>query len=581
MAFDSWTLYALVREWGDKLRGARLREVVQPDSTEVILRLRGNEDFCLLLSANATHARAHLVSRFPKTKERERPPFAAALLKHLLRSELLSVEQVGLDRILLLRFGSPPDLLSDGEGDRLLIAELMGKHSNLVLVHAETNRILESVKHIDENMSRYRQVLPGVAYVPPPATRRANPFTLTRADFEAIVGASPEKALPKRLVEGVDGLSPTIAQRIVALASDGDSTDALWEAFRAAVECLRTGNFTPTVRYENAQPHAKPLELSLLPLVGEPFGYTVRYENVNAAVTAYYDRLMDIERLRMLRLQLEQALDRREDAVLRKLEALRGDLRVADDAELYRLRGELLMASLHRIPERASRVTVPNLFDESSPPVEIPLSPTKSAVENAQAFFRLYQKAKRGASVIRQLIADNEQTLAWIRAYRERLAEANGFVALSQLRDELVREGWLADPTRPKRRREKNPTPYRTYTTRSGWQILVGRSDRENDYLVTRVARKEDLWLHAKEIAGSHVLIRNPERKTQIPMPVLLEAAKLAAYFSKGRNSKRVPVDYTFAKYVVRPKGTVAGFVTYTHEKTLFVEPAPLNVDAS
>jgi predicted ribosome quality control (RQC) complex YloA/Tae2 family protein len=558
-----------------------LRDVAQPGATEVVLRFRGEDDPCLLLSAHATHARAHLVPRFPKSKEKEKAHFAGVLLKHLLRSELRSVEQAGLDRILVLRFSPPPGVLSDIEGDRLLIAELMGKHSNLVLVHAGTNRILESIKHVDESTNRYREVLPGVRYVPPPATTRADPFALTRTAFDAILNETAQKAMWKRLLDAVDGLSPAVAKYIAATASHPDSSDALWEAFRATLERVQTGAVRPTVRYESAEPDAKPLDFGLFPSVGEPFGHPVGYESANAAVTAYYDRLTAHERLLALRSHIRQALDRREEAVLRKLDALRGDLRVADDAELYRLHGELLMASLHKVPERASSVTVVNFYEPGSPDIEIPISALKTPVENAQGFFKQYQKAKRGASVIRQLIQDNEQTLSWIGAYRKRLAEARGYSALTELRDELVQEGWLSDTTRPKRRREKDATPYRAYTTGSGWQILVGRNDRENETLVTRVARKDDLWLHAKELTGSHVLIRNPERKTQVPMPVLLDAAKLAAYFSKGRNSKRVPVDYTFAKYVVRPKGTVAGFVTYTHEKTLFVEPAPLDVDGS
>lgn len=571
MAFDGLTLYALLREWGERLRGARLHDVVQPEATEIVLRFRGEGDFCLLLSAHPLHARAHWVERFPKSKERS--PFAQALLKHLLRSELLSVEQKGLDRILEFRFASPPET-SETEGERLLVAELMGKHSNIVLVRADTQRIVEAIKRVDESRNRYREILPGVLYLPPPPTRRANPFALSRADFEAIVSASPEMPLWKRLLEGVEGLSPALAKFLVALAPD-ESPSALWEVFHPFAERVRDGRVSPTVRYESSHPDAKPLDVALFPPVGESFGHLVAYATVNDAVAAYYERVTVRERLLALRAHIESVLDRREEVVLRKLEANRHQLRLAEGAERCRRHGELLMAFLSQIPSRAASVLLRDVFEPDAPEIEIPLSPTKSPLENAQALFKQYQKAKRGAAVLRRHVAEEEEVLGRIATLRERLAQAEGLSDLNALREELVREGWLADVQRSKRR-EKNPPPCRLFTTASGWEILVGRNDRENEFLVTRIARKDDLWLHAREIPGSHVLIRNPERKTQVPMPVLLEAARLAAYFSKGRHSKRVPVDYTFAKYVVRPKGTAAGFVTYTHEKTLFVEPALL-----
>lgn len=570
MAFDSLTLYVLVREWGERLRGARLRDVVQPEATEVVLRFRGEGDFYLLLSAHPVRARAHRLERFPQSKERT--PFAQTLLKHLLRSELLSVEQKGLDRILVFRFSSPPEMFEMG-GERLLIAELMGKHSNIILVHGETQRILEAIKHVDASRNRYREILPGSLYFPPPPTRRADPFSLSRDDFEALVAVDSEIPLWKRLLDGVEGLSPAFARYLVAWAPN-ESPRALWETFRTFMERIRDGKVSPTVRYEGSYPDAKPLDFALFPPVGESCGHGVAYATVNDAVTAYYDRLMAYERFLLLRAQIAGVLDRREGAVLRKLEAHRHELRLAEEAERYRRHGELLMAFLSEIPPRAASVRLRDLFEPDAPEVEIPLSPTKSPLENARAFFKQYQKAKRGVAIIRRHIEEEEDLLVRIGVLRERLGAAKNFAALNALREELVQEGWIADVARP-RRREKNPLSYRLFTT-SGWEILVGRNERENELLVTRIARKDDVWLHAKEIPGSHVLIRNPERKTQIPMPVLLEAARLAAYFSKGRHSKRVLVDYTFAKYVVRPKGTAAGFVTYTHEKTLFVEPGLL-----
>jgi len=211
-----------------------------------------------------------------------------------------------------------------------------------------------------------------------------------------------------------------------------------------------------------------------------------------------------------------------------------------------------------------------NYYDPETPEIEIPLDPAKTAVENAQDYFKRYRRYKRGAAQIARRLEDAEAELEWIADYRRRLDASIDLPALEKLREELIAEGWMKEPT--KRRRERERTPYRTFTI-GDWRILVGRNDRENETLITRVARKDDFWLHAKQIPGSHVIVRNPEKKTQIPMPVLLKAAQLAAHFSKARHSSHVPVDYTMVRYVVRPKGTPAGFVTYTREKTLHVEP--------
>ncbi|MBT5532813.1 DUF814 domain-containing protein, partial [Candidatus Poribacteria bacterium] len=242
----------------------------------------------------------------------------------------------------------------------------------------------------------------------------------------------------------------------------------------------------------------------------------------------------------------------------------------AADADRYRLHGDLIMAALHEIEPRDDSLTTLNYYEADAPEMQIDLDPMKTGVENAQVYFKRYKRAKRGYSRIAELIADTDQELGWVAEYREKLTAATGLKALERLRDELLRHGWIREKV--DRRKQEESTPYRSFTS-GPWRILMGRNDRENDWLVTRMAKKDDVWLHVKQIPGSHVIIRNPERKDQIPMPVLLSAAKLAAHFSKARNSTHVPVDYTSSRYVIRPRGTPAGYVTYSREKTLYVEP--------
>jgi predicted ribosome quality control (RQC) complex YloA/Tae2 family protein len=574
MSFDSLTLYCLMPELRERLLSARVLDIQQPSPHDVCIRFRRAEDPsadpCLLLSAHPQHARAHFVARMPKEKQRSH--YAAVLLAHLARASVSAVEQSGLDRVLLVRLSPPTDVAAQQSPDRLLIAEMMGKHSNVLLVDSATGRILECIKHVDTTTNRYRELLPGAAYIPPPPTGRADPFALDERAFRALLGADTTSAPTwRQLVGAVDGISPQTAQDIVARAADAQSPDALWEAFSDYIGRIRRREIEACVLFAGDGRDARPLACCLVPPAEAPAGRLVMFPSVQASVGAYYERVLAVERLRALQNDLRQVLDRREDALRRKLASLRQDRAAAEQAETLRLKGELLMANAHRIPARAENARVDNYYDADGGLLDILLDPGKTAVENAQSYFGQYRKAKRAAGVLAKIIADLEQELRWARDYQTRASGDRSEEALDALRAELVHHGWLDDRAGP--RRGRRDAPYLSFATQDGWQILVGRNDRENDWLVTRVARRDDVWLHAKQIPGSHVLVRNPERKTQIPMPVLLHAARLAAYFSKARHSANVPVDYTAAKYVVRPKGTARGYVTYSREKTLYVEP--------
>jgi len=574
MAIDGFTLYCMLPEMDAALRGRAVRDVVQHTRTEVVLRFRSREgepEAALLLSAHAVHARAHLVTRFPKQRESERPHFASVLVKHLMRARLTGVEQAGLDRILTFRFELDSQVPGAEPERRDLVVEMMGKHSNIILTNPETGRVIEPLTHVDERVNRYREVLPGVAYVPPPPSRRSDPFGETPEGLAERIDPR-ETPVSRQIVRAYDGFGSATAAHVCETARDETDAAELWHAFRTTVVRIRSHDVEPCVIWEerNREPTAYSLFL--------PNAADTRHERTDSVSRAVGRAYVGIERqdqLAGLRHTIAQALDRRERSLARKIADLTVELSAAEKASEYRVYGDLLLASLDRIEPRAETASVPNYFEPDAPIVQIPLESDKNAAENAQAYFRRYQKAKRGAAIIRQHVFDTEQELEWVEEKRVALESADSLEAATELHAQLIELGWVADPDRSRRReKRKADTPYRLVTTANGWQILIGRNDRENEWLVTRAARKDDIWLHAKQIPGSHVIVRNPERKTQIPMPVLLEAAGLAAYFSKGRTSNRVPVDYTFAKYVVRPKGTAAGFVTYTHEKTLYVEPA-------
>ncbi len=571
MSIDSFSLYCMIPELRARFLNRPARDVSQPSRFEIVLRFRRREEEesgpILLLSLHPQRARVHTSSEFPKQKQL--PHFAATLRQHLLRGELTAIDQTDLDRILTLRFDPPPGLLSEQRGESLLIAEMMGKHSNLILVNAQTNRIIEAAKHVREHQNRHREIVPGAEYLPPPPPKRADPFAMTRAQFDALMDPTDDAPVWKQALERIDGFSPAFAKEWEASAHDG-SSGALWAALHERMERLKRRQPNPHVLYNGE----RAVGYTLFSPSGDPFAEAVRFESVDAAIGAYYTQAARQEEIERARNQLAQAIQRREAFLLKKQRALRGDLRRSEQAENYQRCGELIMSSLHEIPPRAETASVADYYDPDAPKVEIALNPKRSALENAQEYFKKSRKARRGAARIAQLISDLEREFEWVDERRRLLKEADDMESLETQRGEMERMGWIQRADAKGSKREQQQQPYRSFTHR-GWTILAGRNDRENEWLVTRVGRKDDMWLHAKQTAGSHVLIRNPERRAQIPMPVLLSAAKLAANMSKARSTKHAPVDYTFLKYVNRPKGAKTGMVVYSREKTLFVDPAP------
>lgn len=564
MAFDSFSLFRLISEL-QPLVGNQVRHIAQTEGHEIAIRIG---PYALLISAHPVHARAHLIPRMPKVKERHH--FSDFLMTHLMRGTVTRIEQVGLDRIMHIEVLQPGELVQ--KEPKLLICEFMGKHSNIILINPRSGKILESIKHIDSSLSSYREVLPGADYVPPPPQAKLNPFRLTHDEFLSAMergGNEPWRAI----LSSIDGFSPTIAREVVFRAG-GDDPDMLWEAYVEVIEAIRDGigDGRPCVMVgKDGRPVAVgPLRLRQFESQG---AQPVFHDSMSEALDRFHAEMIERERFLAMKTSLIQKLKKRRDAVAEKLDELKRQIEKAEDAEIMRIKGELILTNLNSMSKGETRVVLQNLYDPELKPIEVELSPELSPTENAQLYFRRYAKAKRARSKLANVIADHENTLQALREIIEEAEGVNSQEELERLKDDLVRRGWITrEETRGGKRRERESEPFRRFISSNGFEILVGRNNRENDLLTLHFANKNDVWLHAKNIQGSHVVIRNPENR-EIPMPTLLEAAGLAAYFSRAKHSSHVPVDYTLVKYVTKPRGAKEGFVIYTHEKTLFVEP--------
>ena len=562
MSFDSLTLHHIRHELCQSLLGGTIRHIEQANPTSFNFKIAQDKQIrWLTISAHAVHARTHLIQKPPPGQKQSY--FAGYLATHLKHSKIVDIEQLGWDRILKITFQPISDEHIQPP-KKAIIAEFMGKHSNIILIDTTENRILECFKHIDETMSRYREVLPGEKYALPPQQEKIDPLSIEKEVFSKLF--SQQEITWKSIFSKIDGLSPTLAKEIIAR---GEKTDLL-EAYQQVTAYFDYKYITPQLLIENDTPMAA----TPLPLTQYSEASTHPYDTMCDVLNAYYELISEKEKIASEERTLRQALDKQRTLLQRKEKALQQDLEGAEKSEDYRIQGELLLANLHRIKRGQKQVELQNYYSPEMDNITISLNPEQTPSENAQSYFKKYTKAKRGFSQIQQRLAELEAEQKVLNACFDKLESTQTLDSLQRLHSEFIENGYLKPKQRKKGQQQTAEGPYRKYISTNGFHIYVGRNSASNDMLLREIAKPRDMWLHAKQIHGSHVIIRNPENRPDIPMPTLLQAAQLAAYFSKAHHSSYVPVDYTWAKYVVKRKGNVAGYVHYTHEKTLYVEPA-------
>ena len=562
MSFDSLALRIVTHELCQTLIGGTILHIEQANSTTFSLKIgQGTQTHWLTLSAHAVHARAHLIEKPPQRQKQSY--FADFLATHLKHSTITDIQQIGWDRILKIILQPKSDEPIQ-PSTKAIIAEFMGKHSNIMLIDASNDRILECSKHIDETMNRHREVLPGETYALPPQQEKWDPLKLDQSTFSELFQTS--EVSWKSLFNIIDGLSPTLAKEIVARSEDAERWDAYLEVIayfdpkRAAPQLLMDGD--------------NPLAASPMFLQQFPDATAYAFNTMSEALTAYYNTIILNENKTAEKRTLRQALRKQKNLLQRKEKTLLKDLKRAEKSNDYRIQGELILANLHKINRGQKQVELQNYYSPKLETVIIPLNPELTPTDNAQNYFKKFTKAKRGYSQIQQRLAELEAEQKIISTFEPKVESANTREVLQGLHNDFIQNGYLKPQHRRKQKQEVSEGPFRRYTSTNGFQIYVGRNSKSNDLLLQQIAKPRDMWLHAKQIHGSHVIVRNPENRPDIPMPTLLQAAQLAAYYSKAHHSSYVPVDYTWVRYVVKRKGNVAGYVHYTREKTLYVEPA-------
>ena len=574
MAMDGLNLHASLIEM-QQLIGGKIDKVQQPERDELLLGVHtANGNFKLLLSASAANTRAHL-TQVKRTNPADAPMFCMLLRKRIAGGKIISVDQPNLDRVLVITIETRNDL-----GDLVpyqLISEIMGKHSNIVLVN-ERGLIVDAIRHVGVGMSNVRLILPGLPYELPPQQAKKNPLTASEADFA--LALSQEGRIDKRLSGAFFGLAPAMAAALAARVTEKTSCESLSELERSLLaeslfvfyRAFAAGEFTPTLAVnEFGEP------IAVYPFV--PAGVLSRpAESIGAAFDAYCAQHDVFERMQRHGASVRRVLQNNIERCEKKLALYAEAMNATESMERCRLYGELLTANMHALRQNGKEAAVLNYYLDPPEMVEIPLDPRFSVGDNAQRYYKKYQKMKAARDMAG---AQREQALtevAYLEGQLDNLGKCVSDTELAELVDELREQGYLKREKGAKKPQKHAATKPMCFASSDGRaRIYVGKNNRQNDALTLRFAEGNDIWLHTKNIPGSHVIIKC---EGELSEQTLFEAALLAAYYSRARGSENVPVDYTPRKYVKKPAGAKPGMVIYTTNRTAYVTPDEASIKA-
>lgn len=558
MAFDGLVTRAVVDECNRRLASGRIFRIHQPVDTDIVLHIRAHgTNYRLLLSANLAHPRVHLTNE-EFANPSEPPMFCMLLRKHCEGAVIEHFDQPGLERVIHINLKAR-DELGDWKSRRI-VAEIMGRHSNIILLDVERNLILDGIHHVTPGMSRHRVVLPGRPYIDPPDQGKKNPLTCSKDEFIRSFDYNAGK-LDKQLVDRFSGVSPLVAREILHRCGIG-GRESLWASFRQLMNQIAEYQFFPEIVKKDGQTR---FSITRLTHLGDATIQT--FDSISLCLETFFSERAERDAVRQKAADLFRFVNNELDKNRKKISKLNETKKEALEADRYRLYGELLTAYMHELRTGDDRAIVPNYYEENSPPVEIPLDPALSPAENAQSYFKKYNKARNSLDAVEEQLLLTKREIAYFETIAQQL-EGASLNDIEEIREELIEEGYLrARGKKNAKNKKKNKPSLEKFISSEGIEILVGKNNRQNDYLTNRLARSTDTWLHAKDLPGSHVVIRADQFSEQ----TLLEAAKIAAYYSKARGSRQVPVDYTLIKRVRKPNGAKPGFVIYDHQKTVYV----------
>ncbi|MDO5142860.1 MAG: NFACT RNA binding domain-containing protein, partial [Eubacteriales bacterium] len=580
MPLDAICLGAVAHELNTALAGCRVEKVYQPDRDEIVLQTRGTGGARrLLLSIAAGSPRVHFIDA-ARDNPAAPPMFCMLLRKHVQGAKIAAVVQPAVERMLCIELDTTDEM--GVACQKRLICELMGKHSNVILCD-EQGRILDALRRVDGDLSGKRQVLPGLFYRMPPAQDKHDPFALSGAGLAAAVAQADEgQGLDRFLLNTLLGFSPLLCREL-AYRATGDAAkpigrltseerQRLGQVYDDLIAYVQAGRYQPYL-LTRAQDDAV-FDFSFLPITQYESGMNVtRVDSFSVLLAAFFEKKGKAERMARRSADLHKTVVNARDRLARKLAAQQKELLATHERDRYKHMGDLITANLYQLEKGMNKATVVDYYAEDCPTVEITLDVRLTPQQNAQRYFKQYNKAKTAEQMLTEQITRGRAELDYLESVLVNLGEAESERDLAQLREELAQAGVLSNKQARNKKQRVRPAQAKPfhYRTSDGFDVFAGKNNLQNDLLTLKTAFKSDIWFHTQKIHGSHVILVTDGRAPT--EQAMTEAATIAAYHSKARHSSRVPVDYTPVRQVKKPAGAKPGMVIYHVYQTAYVTP--------
>lgn len=560
MSFDGIFTHLISKELVNELVGGRISKIHQPYENELMLVIRNNgKNHTLLLSAHPSYSRVQLTEinyKNPSTP----PNFCMVMRKYLEGSLLESISQIENDRVLQFAFSSRNEI---GDLENIILTiELMGRHSNIILFNQSSNKIVDAIKHVGSSMNSYRTILPGADYIYPPKQEKINPFEIPYNQLFELMNTADNIDVPF-IQDNFQGFGKDTASELAyRINLDFKNKFNIWQAFFSEL----SEQTNPCLYQSESKEFFTPIPFSSN---DNPF---ISYDSLSHLLDGFYEGKAERDRVKQQAGELFKKIKNDLAKIKKKVKKFDQALIDADNAEIFRIKGELLTTFLHEVPRGAKKVTLLNYYEENQP-IEISLNEALSPNQNAQKYFQRYQKLKNSVKIVKEQLEKANFEQIYLESVADQLELASP-KDIDLIREELIAEKYIKDRQKKKKQKIKKSEPEK-FISSTGLTIFVGKNNLQNDQLTLKSARKTDTWLHAKDIPGSHVIINSNE----VDEESLLEAANLAAYYSKYRLSAQVPVDYVLVKHIKKPNGAKPGYVIYENQKTLFITPNKEKID--
>ena len=577
MALDGLVIHSLAHELTTKLVGGKIDRVHQPENDELVLYIRNNkENFKLVLSSSASNPRIYIANDYKKENPIKAPMFCMLFRKYIQGGIITEISQINFERIIKISVESFDELKEKTTKD--IYIEIMGRHSNIILV--QNSKIIDSIKRIPPSVSRVRQLLPNMTYELPPAQDKINPIKGTSIKSFINILREFDGPIYKGIYSKFLGISPSVAKEICHRANlnpndngndkTRDELSVLYRVFSDLFTNIKKDEYNPCIVIdENID---KVIDFSCINLSYLDGNKFIKNDSISQIIEDYYKTKDFKERVHQRTADLRKSISIKLERLYHKQKKIEKELRDADNADEFKVKGELLTSYIYMIQKGMESVEVANFYDPNYSNIRIALNKNLTPSENAQKYFKKYNKLKTAKIELTSQIAICNEEIEYLENIILGIENCENLEELDDIKDELIKLVYAKAPFRYKAKKDIDPTTKpNQFTSSDGFKILVGKNNKQNDYLTLRIADPEDLWMHTKNIPGSHVIIKCAGK--EVPDNTLLEAATLAAYFSKARLSSQVPVDYTMKKHVKKPSGSKPGMVIYETNSTIYVTP--------